>query len=705
MFFSAELLIKKESGLGLLWLAATIGAKASFRKLNKRSILSADIEKLCDMIAEPDEPLALRLSSNLLVGVARVHRAQHEIFYNDVMTCFTTLKRAFVDLVADNQLTGPVVMRRDQITLEDAPFSLEFDLLDAVRSPPTSFHKANAYVSMKNWINATPRPATPTEGEPNRTQEPPRDVGHEQPSQTSSARKRLHLLDDTYPSLTDFSGPSDDPFRDEDEQLFGGDEMDLQLDLDLDIDMGVQAGLAGADDPNVGMAGIPESVLPIDDGPPTGLDQADHRVRASSMSSDVQPRLGTNDRAGKIQSRDATEDPEIGDPLRGAPSTFEGSQFLDDGWGDARRPWYEDDALDANDVAAPLNPPSKPSNSRPRRKHALWDDNIELTNDELQAMRDGYESRMMQEGNEAKSKKRRYDAANLVNSLMNAPFLGALDKEMTTWWNEILVSRYEDFSSRGRVQIDDGFAVPAPPKKRQKRGSRHNDSPMHDSQVANEEQEQDTIGQGSDGGHMAGFLVDDIDFAAMMQDDNQVGQPASSVEPEQGRRGSSRPASSAMGSHLEGRNRGGSQRSSLFPWTKDAQDKGPAESSSNFGASYGGFAAPSSSVQGGIRASSAFPEGMDANSVFNIGNEDMPAPSPIPEPTGGDDDTQRTDMSLLTLERTLEAQSFQFLTHLNANVDPVARFTAFNALLDPKSISRTVAATGFYHVLGKYFIF
>lgn len=52
-------------------LAATIGSKASFKKLNKRSIISANISKLCDMIAEPEEPLALRLSSNLLVGVAR----------------------------------------------------------------------------------------------------------------------------------------------------------------------------------------------------------------------------------------------------------------------------------------------------------------------------------------------------------------------------------------------------------------------------------------------------------------------------------------------------------------------------------------------------------------------------------------------------------------------------------------------------------
>lgn len=55
----------------LLRLAATLGSKSTFKKLPKRSVLTADISQLCDLIAEPAEPLALRLSSNLMVGVAR----------------------------------------------------------------------------------------------------------------------------------------------------------------------------------------------------------------------------------------------------------------------------------------------------------------------------------------------------------------------------------------------------------------------------------------------------------------------------------------------------------------------------------------------------------------------------------------------------------------------------------------------------------
>ena len=58
--------------LNAIWrLAATLGARSSFKKLPKRDVMGADITQLCDLITEPAEPLALRLSSNLMVGVAR----------------------------------------------------------------------------------------------------------------------------------------------------------------------------------------------------------------------------------------------------------------------------------------------------------------------------------------------------------------------------------------------------------------------------------------------------------------------------------------------------------------------------------------------------------------------------------------------------------------------------------------------------------
>lgn len=87
MFFTPDLLTRRDSGFGLLWyvkihlqctsfstgwrLAATLGSKTALKNLSKRSVMTANITQLCDLIAEPMEPLALRLSSNLMYGVVR----------------------------------------------------------------------------------------------------------------------------------------------------------------------------------------------------------------------------------------------------------------------------------------------------------------------------------------------------------------------------------------------------------------------------------------------------------------------------------------------------------------------------------------------------------------------------------------------------------------------------------------------------------
>ncbi|KAG9314349.1 hypothetical protein JVU11DRAFT_5141 [Chiua virens] len=137
MFFSPDLLSKRDSGFGLLWLAATLGSKSAFKKLPKRSVMTADISQLCRLIATPAEPLALRLSSNLLVGAARVYRIKQEIFVSDVTTCFNSLKRVeheFRSLTSSEgqlQMAQPSV-KSSAVTLRADPraaFSLEFDAM------------------------------------------------------------------------------------------------------------------------------------------------------------------------------------------------------------------------------------------------------------------------------------------------------------------------------------------------------------------------------------------------------------------------------------------------------------------------------------------------------------------------------------------------------------------------------------------------
>ena len=50
-------------------LAATLGTRS--KKLTKKDLTAIDLSKTCELIAAPPEPMALRLSGCLLVGVAR----------------------------------------------------------------------------------------------------------------------------------------------------------------------------------------------------------------------------------------------------------------------------------------------------------------------------------------------------------------------------------------------------------------------------------------------------------------------------------------------------------------------------------------------------------------------------------------------------------------------------------------------------------
>ncbi|KAG6813801.1 hypothetical protein H0H92_007213 [Tricholoma furcatifolium] len=139
MFFTPELLASRDSGFGLLWLAATLGSRSAFKKLPRRSILTADITQLCDLIAEPLEPLALRLSSNLLVGVARVYKVKQDILMSDVTTCFASLKKivhefqsiAMVDVCLQMPQSS---VRPSAVTLNgnsNATIAMDFDALVA----------------------------------------------------------------------------------------------------------------------------------------------------------------------------------------------------------------------------------------------------------------------------------------------------------------------------------------------------------------------------------------------------------------------------------------------------------------------------------------------------------------------------------------------------------------------------------------------
>lgn len=53
----------------IIRLMATLGPRN--KKITRKQLATVDLARTCDLIAEPPEPMALRLSGALLVGVAR----------------------------------------------------------------------------------------------------------------------------------------------------------------------------------------------------------------------------------------------------------------------------------------------------------------------------------------------------------------------------------------------------------------------------------------------------------------------------------------------------------------------------------------------------------------------------------------------------------------------------------------------------------
>nr|XP_019010481.1 uncharacterized protein I206_04950 [Kwoniella pini CBS 10737]OCF49262.1 hypothetical protein I206_04950 [Kwoniella pini CBS 10737] len=131
MFFSEDLLTNKNGTL-----AATLGPRS--KKITKKQLTSVDLSRTCDLIAEPPEPLALRLSGSLLVGVTRVYNQNYDVFYSDVTNFHQNLRRSIATDFATNgdgssgttslDLPGGGRSRTDVITFPDSGLNFDFGL-------------------------------------------------------------------------------------------------------------------------------------------------------------------------------------------------------------------------------------------------------------------------------------------------------------------------------------------------------------------------------------------------------------------------------------------------------------------------------------------------------------------------------------------------------------------------------------------------
>lgn len=89
MFYS-QLVLAKKGPLGRIWLAAHWD-----KKLNKQQIFQADIQSSVLSIAQPQVPLALRVSGHLLLGVVRIYSRKVKYLYADCSEALVKIKLAF----------------------------------------------------------------------------------------------------------------------------------------------------------------------------------------------------------------------------------------------------------------------------------------------------------------------------------------------------------------------------------------------------------------------------------------------------------------------------------------------------------------------------------------------------------------------------------------------------------------------------------
>ncbi|CAG7891734.1 unnamed protein product [Brassica rapa] len=124
MFYSQFILAKK-GPLGTIWIAAHLE-----RKLRKNQITDTDIGVSVDSILFPEAPIALRLSSHLLLGVVRIYSKKVNYLFDDCSEALLKVKQAFRSAAVDlppEESTAPY----HSITLPETFDLDDFELPDS----------------------------------------------------------------------------------------------------------------------------------------------------------------------------------------------------------------------------------------------------------------------------------------------------------------------------------------------------------------------------------------------------------------------------------------------------------------------------------------------------------------------------------------------------------------------------------------------
>ncbi|KAH7561926.1 hypothetical protein BM1_03030 [Bipolaris maydis] len=121
MFYSHEILTSRKYGVATVWLVATLGAKSSLKRINRKQILGVDVSKACQTIIDPVAPLALRLQGNLLYGLSRVYLQQCGYILSDAQDAQIALRMALRTVQSTELDPTAGKANPEQLILQDDP--------------------------------------------------------------------------------------------------------------------------------------------------------------------------------------------------------------------------------------------------------------------------------------------------------------------------------------------------------------------------------------------------------------------------------------------------------------------------------------------------------------------------------------------------------------------------------------------------------
>ncbi|KAF3941640.1 hypothetical protein ABW19_dt0201423 [Dactylella cylindrospora] len=165
MFYDHRILTQRKYGVATVWLVATIGSKSSLsKKVHKKEILEVDLAKACRTIVQSENPLALRLQSNLLFGVSRVFFEQYNYLFTDVANAHQRISRdIFINLDTGKiDLVGARI-RPEALLLQDDPTfvpELAFIIPEYSKLPEDQLNAATQLSFEDKTILASERPGS-----------------------------------------------------------------------------------------------------------------------------------------------------------------------------------------------------------------------------------------------------------------------------------------------------------------------------------------------------------------------------------------------------------------------------------------------------------------------------------------------------------------------------------------------------------------